>query len=82
MDDLMLSARIDEKTMLRVSPIEQETYSEYVDDDVLGGSEGYFLVRTTQCPFSPSVEILAKLPNFEAAIAVFDMIVGRQVATP
>ena len=76
MDDLMLSAEIGENTMLCVAPIERETYAEYVDDDTLGGSEGYFLVRTRRCPVSPSVEVLAKLPNFEAAMVVFDLIVG------
>ena len=76
MDDLVLQARLDEFTTLKVSPIDSETYSEFVEDDTLGGSFGYFVVRSSRLQDRPRFEILAKAASFEAASQIFDMIVS------
>ncbi len=79
MDDLMLQARLDEFTTVKVSPIDNETYSEYIEEDTLGGSIGYFITLISNRPSSPRFEVLAKAPSFEAAGQIFRMIVeGNQ----
>lgn len=75
MDDLGLQAKIDEYTTICVSPIERETYDTYVEEDVLGGELGYFVIRTSRKSNQPIFEILAKAPSFQAAGEIFDMIV-------
>ncbi len=78
MDDLTLQAKIDDLTTLYVSPVAKETYFECIDEDSLGGADGYFVVRSSRSPLRPAFEILAKAPSFEAAEIIFDMIVGRR----
>ena len=80
MDDLGLTARIDDFTTIHVSPVESETYSRYVEEDSLGGNSGYFLIRTSRRKNKPMFEILAKAPTFEAAGTIFDMIVSANRA--
>jgi hypothetical protein len=80
MEDLMLSARIDENTTLRVSPIAPQTYLECIDEDTLGGDRGYFVLLSRKNTNQKSPEILAKAPNFDAAEALFDLIVGNSKA--
>lgn len=76
MDDLILQARLDEYTMLKVSPIDSETYAEFIEEDVLGGYGGYFVVRTSRKENEPRFEILAKAVSFDAAGRIFDLIVS------
>lgn len=71
MDDLILSAEIDNETTLYISPIDSTTYEEHDEDGVLGGESGYFILRST----ASTLELLAKSPTFEAASEIFDMIV-------
>lgn len=73
----MLSARIDENTTVRISPIAPQTYLECIEEDTLGGDRGYFLLLSRNDTKQKSPEILAKAPNFDAAEALFDLIVGR-----
>lgn len=82
MEDLMLSARIDENTTLRVSPIAPQTYLECLDEDTLGGDRGYFVLLSRKNTSQKSPEILAKALNFDAAETLFDLIVrgGRSLA--
>ncbi|MBI1407282.1 MAG: hypothetical protein GC145_14300 [Caulobacter sp.] len=82
MEDMILSARLDESTTLYVSPIAQQTYAEYVGEDNLGGGDGYFVVRSRRQGSSDRIEVLAKAPSFAAAGDLFDLIVGsaRRVA--
>lgn len=75
MEDLMLSAKIDEHTTLRVSPIAPETYQECIDEDTLGGGDGYFVLLSRKGSNQTFPEILAKAKNFESAEALFNMIV-------
>lgn len=77
MEDLVLSARIDEYTILRVSPIAPETYREGMEEDTLGGGDGYFVILSRSGPLRSSPEILAKAKNFESAEALFNIISQR-----
>lgn len=79
MDDLLLQARIDEHTTLTVSPLDEQTYAEYVGDESLGGSDGYFVTRTSKLNNIPRFEILAKAPTFEAADTLFRLIVSSSL---
>lgn len=80
MDDLGLKARIDDYTTISVSPIERETYDNYVGGDILGGEAGYFLIRSSIRENQPLFEVLAKSPTFAAAGELFDMIVSNSAA--
>ena len=72
---MVLKAKLDESTTLYVSPIEPETYAEYVGEDNLGGDTGYFLMRSLTLGDGKRFEVLAKAPSFDAASNLFDMIV-------
>jgi hypothetical protein len=76
MDDLDLCAKIDSYTTIRVSPIEEETDASYMDEDVLGGQQGYFILRQSNHCDRSSFEILAKASSYEAASEIFSMIVS------
>lgn len=77
----MLEARLDDYTTLTVSPIDEESYAEFVGDDTLGGCHGYFLLKSSRTNLGFVCEVLAKAPSFEAAQTVFDMIVrGHRLA--
>lgn len=68
----MLSAKIDEHTTLKVSPIAPETYQECVEGDTLGGRDGYFVLLSRK---GAGQTLLAKAANFDSAEALFDMII-------
>lgn len=76
MEDVVLTAKIDDATTLYVAPIAAETYAEYVDDDNLGGEAGYFVMRSQSGLNSARFEILAKAASLDAATDLFDLIVG------
>jgi hypothetical protein len=78
MDDLALVATLDDSSTLYVTPLDAQAYSEHVESDRLGGSDGYFVVRETATTF----EVLAKAPSFEAAGDLFDLIVTNRRAHP
>ncbi|MBU6396673.1 MAG: hypothetical protein KJS74_00655 [Rhodospirillales bacterium] len=75
MDDRILKAKIDANTTLYVSPLDPQVFSENLEEDNLGGSDGYFVTRTTRSGKDQRFEILAKAPSFEAAEGIFDMII-------
>ena len=70
MDDVTLSARVDDDTIVYVSPIHDQIYREFVEDDSLGGPIGYFIARERGGQF----EILAKATNLDAARELFGML--------
>lgn len=74
MDDLVLKAEIDDGSTLYVSTIDRQTYKEHVDDDNLGGGDGYFVIRTRKVGAN-RFELLAKAASFSAAGEIFDLIV-------
>lgn len=73
MDDITLVAKLDNETTLYVSPMHDQTYSEFVEDDNLGGSGGYFIARERCDQF----EILAKAANLDAAREIFSMLTAN-----
>ena len=77
MDDLILEAQIDAYTKLIISPIAPETYSEYVDDDTVGGPDGYFVLKAAERGPGPHLEVLAKVCSVEAAERLLDLILSR-----
>lgn len=77
MEDLVLRANLEDGVTLYVSPIDRQTYVEHVQDDNLGGGEGYFLMRSLRQESGERFEILAKAPSFAAASDLFDMVVMR-----
>lgn len=79
MDDLILKAEIAMGTTLYVSPISRQTYAEHVDDDLLGGGDGYFVIRATRgIDRQEHFEVLAKAASFSAASDLFDLIVANR----
>ncbi|HEY1856309.1 hypothetical protein [Acidocella sp.] len=76
MDDRILKAKIDDVTTLYVSPLDPQVFSENLDEDNLGGCDGYFVTKTIGFGRDQKFEILAKAPSFEAAEDIFDMITG------
>ena len=84
MEDVVLMADLDESTRLYVSPVSPQTYHEHVADNALGGSDGYFVLRSRSTGLE-RLEILAKAPSFEAAEAIFDLVIAslsRRSITP
>ena len=70
MDDVTLVAKLDNDTTLYVSPMHDHTYHEFIEDDSLGGSTGYFIARERHKQF----EILGKAANLDAAREIFGML--------
>jgi hypothetical protein len=76
MDDITLIAKIDCDTTIYVSPIHDQTYSEFVEGDNLGGSGGYFIAREHKNQF----EILAKATNLDAAREIFGLLTSPRLS--
>lgn len=76
MDDITLVAKLVDGTTVYVSPVHDQTYSEYVEADNLGGSSGYFIARERLNQF----EILAKASNLDAAREIFSMLTSSNLA--
>ncbi len=70
MEDVTLIAKLDNDTTLYVSPMHDHTYREFIENDSLGGSSGYFIARERRDQF----EILAKAANLDAAREIFGML--------
>ena len=78
MDDLTLAVELDDTSTLYVTPLARETVEQHSDGADLGGSNGYFVVRSVRTKSGDRLEILAKAASFSAASALFDLIVARQ----
>jgi hypothetical protein len=76
MEDMVLRAEIGGGAVLYVSPIDRQTYDEHIEDDNLGGGEGYFIIKAQHHNGTNHFEILAKAASFAAAGDIFDLIVG------
>ena len=85
MEDLVLRAEIGAGAVLYVSPIDRQTYDEHVDDDNLGGGDGYFIIKAENHNGTRRFAILAKAASFSAAGDIFDLIVrttaGKRIDT-
>lgn len=75
MEDVILRTTLGDSSHLYISPIDRQTYEEHVGEDNLGGDSGYFILRS-RANGHPNLEVLAKAPTFEAASALFDLIVS------
>lgn len=76
MEEIILKADLGDSTSLYISPVDETTYREVVQDDNLGGAGGYFVMRARRSGF-PRLEILAKATSLEAAQWIFDLAVGN-----
>jgi hypothetical protein len=76
MDDIILRTTLGESRTLYIAPIDRDTYDEHVEDDNLGGEDGYFVLLAHEAGY-PRVEVLAKVPTLEAARALFGLISGN-----
>ena len=70
MDDVALIAKLDAETTVYVSPMHDYTYQEFVENDTLGGSSGYFVTRERGNHYV----VLAKAANLDAAREIFALI--------
>ena len=73
MDDISLIAKIGDGTTVYVSPVHDQTYLEYVEQDNLGGASGYFIA----CERHDQFEVLAKATSLDAARKMFGMITAQ-----
>lgn len=76
MDDVTLIASLDNDTILYVSPMHEHTYREFIENDALGGSTGYFITRERRNQF----EILGKAASLDAAREIFAMLTSARRA--
>lgn len=74
MDDVSLVAKIDDHTTVYVTPVHDQTYEEFVEDDNLGGPSGYFIARERDNQF----EVLAKASSLSTAREIFGLMVSRR----
>ena len=74
MDDITLVAKLASGETVYVSPVHDQTYTDYVEKDNLGGSAGYFISRERGNIF----EVLAKAASLDAARTLFGMLVAGQ----
>lgn len=72
MDDVTLMAKLTTGATIYVSPVHDQTYTEYVEADNLGGPHGYFISMERGDKF----EVLAKAASLDAAQSLFNMLVG------
>lgn len=77
MEDITLIAKLLDGSTVYVSPVHDQTYSEYVEADNLGGSGGYFITRERRNQF----EILAKATSLDAAREIFGMLTLARLAS-
>ena len=73
MEDISLIAKVGDGTTVYVSPVHDLTYLEYVENDNLGGSSGYFIA----CERRDQFEVLAKATSLDAARKIFGMITAQ-----
>jgi len=76
MSDISLVAKIDDETTIYVSHVHCQTYGEFVENDNLGGSTGYFIARERKKQF----EILAKATCIDSAREIFGMLTAKSAS--
>ena len=75
MEEISLSARIDEKSSLFISTLCRSFFDED-QAEALGGYDGYFICISSSAP-RPNLEILAKAPDRHAAESLFRLFSAR-----
>jgi hypothetical protein len=75
MEDIFLSTEIGNSKRICISSISHKTYRSCVGSG-LGGDMGYFVYETDDsCP-DAGISVLAKAASFDAAMRLFEFIVG------
>ena len=77
MEDVFLSATVPDGRTLCVSPLSAKAYRESVKSG-LGGDGGYFLYEIDSHNPRAGMEVIAKAASYDAAIRLFDLLVGGQ----
>jgi hypothetical protein len=72
-----LEAKLDDETTIYVSPIDDVLYRSHVEEDNLGGRQGYFIMRNVRRDGADRFDVLAKAVTLDTAEALFELIVGR-----
>lgn len=73
MDEVVLWVNLGKSNDLYVSPISRKTYDEQVEDNALGGDDGYFVLHSHRSG-DQRLEVLAKVPSLEAANTLLGLI--------
>jgi len=76
MDDVFLTARIDENRSICISPLPAKTYKE-AGGKGLGGEFGYFVYEVDAAHPSAGVQVIGKAASVEAAMRLFELICGK-----
>lgn len=77
MDDIFLTARIDDTRSICISPLTRKTYRE-TGAKGLGGEYGYFIYEVDTSLPNTGIEVIGKAASIEAAHRIFE-IVSRSV---
>lgn len=73
MDDVFLTARIDERRSICISPLPAKTYKE-AGGKGLGGEFGYFIYETDAASPDAGIEVIGKAASLEAALRLFEVL--------
>jgi hypothetical protein len=79
MDDVFLTARIDDTRSVCISPLPAKTYKE-AGGKGLGGEYGYFIYEIDNANPGIGIEVIGKVASIDAAIRIFEIISRRTVA--
>lgn len=73
MEDVFLTAKIDENRTVCISPLPAKTYRE-AGGKGLGGDYGYFIYEVDTSYPGAGIEVIGKAASIEAALRIFEMI--------
>ena len=78
MDDVFLTARIDDTRSVCISPLPAKTYKE-AGGKGLGGEYGYFIYEIDNANPNIGIEVIGKVASIDAALRIFEIISRRGV---
>jgi hypothetical protein len=73
MEDVFLSAKVEDGRVLCLSPLSAKLYRESGGRG-LGGDYGYFLYEVDESRPEAGVEVIAKAASYDAAMRLFDLL--------
>jgi hypothetical protein len=79
MDDVFLTARIDDTRSVCISPLPAKTYKE-AGGKGLGGEYGYFIYEIDNANPNIGIEVIGKVASIDAALRLFGIISRRAAA--
>jgi len=80
MEDVFLTARIDDKRSVCISPLPTKTYKEVAKG--LGGEFGYFIYEVDNSMPTAGIQVIGKAASIDAALRLFDLICAPLRAVP